>query len=167
MALTVSAVLWNKHSISEQRHSGQTVGPTYTETHGKPDWSVGSSPFPVNSQKTLTAPRKQGRMQNIFARLNWDSAQKFASYGLSFIAVILPVILGEQLQNSRMCDLNKQRGLSKCFELEPERTEQCSSLGIWRELAYSRELFPARLNSILSHWAHCFLRIKNTWSKQK
>lgn len=65
---------------------------------------------------------------------------KFASYSLSFIAVILLAILGEQLQDFRMCGLNKkERGLSRCFQLESERAEQCRnslrllSSGIFKE----------------------------------
>ena len=49
--------------------------------------------------------------------------QKFASCGLSFIALILLAILGEQLQDFRVCGLNnKEKDLSKCFKLE--RTER-------------------------------------------
>lgn len=34
--------------------------------------------------------------------------QNFASYGLNFIAVISLAILGEQLQDFRMCDFNQK-----------------------------------------------------------
>lgn len=94
----------------------------------------------------------------------------FASYGLSFIAVILLAILGKQLQDFRMCDFNKERGLSKCCKLESERSSiggrlESEAKQRFKRISYSRELFffpPEKLNSVLSHSEHEFLRIENS-----
>lgn len=82
--------------------------------------------------------------------------QTFASYSWSFIAVILPAILSEQLQDFRMCDLNsKERGLLKGCKLESDRSgigahSESEAKQHFRRMSYFEELFfyPERLNSI-------------------
>lgn len=86
--------------------------------------------------------------------------QTFASYSWSFIAVILPAILSEQLQDFRTCDLNnKERGLLKACKLESERSGIGEGSGSeakqhFRRMSLLRRTFffsPERLNSIFSH----------------
>ena len=85
--------------------------------------------------------------------------QTFASYSWSFIAVILPAILSDQLQDFRMCDLNsKERGLLKGCKLESDRSgigahSESEAKQHFRRMSYFEELlfFPERLNSIFYH----------------
>lgn len=85
--------------------------------------------------------------------------QTFASYSWNFIAVILPAILSEQLQDFRTCDLNnKERGLLKGCKLESDRSSIGAGLESeakqhFRRMSYFEELLfsPERLNSIFYH----------------
>lgn len=73
--------------------------------------------------------------------------QTFASYSWNFIAVILPAILSEQLQDFRTCDLNnKERGLLKGCKLESDRSSIGAGLESeakqhFRRMNYFEELF--------------------------